>query len=567
MDNKEIIRQIELYASVLELQGEEAFKLRAYQNAVFNLEKLEQPLSGLSLQELEKLPGVGKAIAAKIDDANKNGVFHQLRKVLEEVPAGVIDMLSIDGLGPKKIQIIWKEMGIEDTDQLLQACENNQLAETKGFGQKTQENIKNALLFHRKASGQAHYATAEKQAASLEIYLKEELKGIEFCTVGQVRRKLEIVDEIQLIAVAENPDKLFDALDRCAFLQKNEKACGIFAWRGTFKENHLKIEVRIAGKDQYTSEVFVHSASEKHLAYRNEESGLTLMQLARKQTFVTETALYESAGLPYITPELREGYREFEWAKANLLPEPLQSSDVKGILHAHSTYSDGKHSLEAMAQHCKELGYEYLGITDHSKSAFYANGLQEFKIKEQHDEIDRLNEKLAPFKIFKGIESDILSDGSLDYAPEVLASFDFIIVSIHTALKMDANKATERLIRAIENPYTTILGHPSGRLLLAREGYPLHYSKIIDACAANGVCIEINASPWRLDLDWRWVYEALEKGVWISINPDAHEKDTVQDVYYGVCVGRKAGLTREKTLNAKNVAEMEHYFQQKKKRG
>ena len=256
----------------------------------------------------------------------------------------------------------------------------------------------------------------------------------------------------------------------------------------------------------------------------------------------------------------------FFLARENKIPVLLQDADLKGILHNHSTYSDGKHSLRQMAEHCKALGFEYLGISDHSRTASYAGGLEIEKVLKQHQEIDELNQELAPFRIFKGIESDILGDGSLDYPEEILASFDFIVSSVHSILNMDQKRATERLIRAISNPYTTILGHPTGRLLLRREGYPIDHKAVIDACAAHGVVIEINANPWRLDLDWRWVRYAMEQGVKLAINPDAHEMDGYEDMKYGVLVGRKGGLTKEMTLNALSGDEIASYFASRKSR-
>ncbi|HCB46883.1 MAG TPA: DNA polymerase/3'-5' exonuclease PolX, partial [Algoriphagus sp.] len=255
---------------------------------------------------------------------------------------------------------------------------------------------------------------------------------------------------------------------------------------------------------------------------------------------------------------------EVSLAKEQKIPTLLEEKDLKGILHNHSTYSDGKHSLRQMAEYCKELGYEYLGISDHSRTASYAGGLEIEKVQKQHEEIDQLNKELAPFKIFKGIESDILGDGSLDYPEDVLKSFDFIVSSVHSILNMDIKRATKRLLTAIENPYTTILGHPTGRLLLRREGYPIDHKTIIDACAKNKVVIEINANPWRLDLDWRWVRYAMDQGVMLSINPDAHEMDGYADMKYGVLVGRKGGLTKEMTLNALSLKEIQEYFDHKK---
>ena len=261
---------------------------------------------------------------------------------------------------------------------------------------------------------------------------------------------------------------------------------------------------------------------------------------------------------------MREGLSEVHKAQQNSIPTLLEDKDLKGILHNHSTYSDGIHTLEQMAEHCRQSGYEYLGISDHSKTAFYANGLQENRVLEQHIEINKLNQKLFPFRIFKGIESDILNDGALDYADNILASFDFIVASIHSNLKMTKEKATQRLLTAIENPYTTMLGHPTGRLLLKREGYPVDHKAIIDACVANNVIIEINANPYRLDMDWRHVLYAIEKGAWISINPDAHSMAEYDNMRYGVLVGRKAGLGKEQTFNALSVEQVATHFESKK---
>jgi DNA polymerase (family 10) len=562
LSNQEIFDQIELYADLLELQGENQFKVRSYHSAIYNLEKIDKNLAELTLAELEKLPGVGKAIALKIDDARNNGIFHQLKEQLEKVPPGIVDMLDISGLGAKKVGILWQELGIEDTDQLLQACENNQIAAVKGFGEKTQENIKQALLFKKASSDKLHYADAEVFVTQLGHFLNAQ--QLDYEVVGEFRRCLEIVEKIQVIVKTEQIGKALNQIDQADFLQKNTQKSGLFAWRGVFKANQLPLEIILTQPQNFVSEVFIHSASAKHLGFVPNGDGKSFLQIAQNQSFSSESVIYQKYNWAYIEPEMREGGFELALAPKNELPKLLEVKDIRGILHAHSTYSDGKHSLEQMALACKDLGYEYLGITDHSKSAFYANGLNEYRIQQQHQEIDLLNQKLAPFKIFKGIESDILSDGKLDYDDNVLKTFDFIIASVHSALKMSEEKATDRIIKAIENQYTTILGHPTGRLLLRREGYPLNHAKIIEACAANGVVIEINASPWRLDLDWRWVHYALEKGVMLSINPDSHETATIQEVKYGVLVGRKGGLTSTMTLNTKNVNEFEAFLQMRK---
>ena len=289
-----------------------------------------------------------------------------------------------------------------------------------------------------------------------------------------------------------------------------------------------------------------------------------MRQLARREKFQQEEAFYEKAGLQFIVPELREGLGEIGLAADKKLPHLLEDGDLRGSLHNHSTWSDGNHSIREMATWLRDHGYEYLGLCDHSQAAHYANGLSVERVRQQHQEIDQLNAELAPFRIFKGIESDILSDGALDYPADVLASFDFIVASIHSNLKMEEAKATNRLLRAIENPYCTMLGHPTGRLLLRRQGYPINYKAVIDACAQHNVIIEINANPWRLDLDWRWVRYALDQGVQLSINPDAHHTDGYADMRYGVLMGRKGHLTKEMTFNAKSVEEVAAYFEARK---
>ncbi|HSI91422.1 MAG TPA: PHP domain-containing protein, partial [Adhaeribacter sp.] len=378
------------------------------------------------------------------------------------------------------------------------------------------------------------------------------------------RRKLEIIETLQLVIATENLVHTQEKINEFPALAQDEKLSGPFVWRGTVAESGLKVEMKLVAEAQFVNEVFKNSASDLHLSlpYNGSE---TLYNLLKKVTFKTEAEVYEKAGLQFIEPELREGLGELELAHENKLPKLLEDTDLKGILHNHSTYSDGANTLEQMAVFCKEAGYEYLGMCDHSKSAFYANGLQEGRVVQQQKEIDKLNEQLAPFKIFKGIESDILNDGSLDYEESILKTFDFVVASIHSTLNMTREKATQRLITAIQNPYTTMLGHPTGRLLLRREGYPIDHQAVIDACAENGVIIEINANPWRLDLDWRWVHYALEKGVMLSINPDAHSTAGYADMRYGVLMGRKGGLSAEMTFNAKSREEVEAYFVKRKK--
>ena len=517
----------------MELHEENPFKVKSIANAAFKLDKTDIALQGLTLQELEKIEGIGKSIASKINEMQTTGTLKELDEMLGRTPAGIVDMLGIKGIGPKKVGQLWRELQIESVGELLYACNENRLTGLKGFGAKTQEQLKKQIEFHQSSRGKFHYASLENFANDLVEILKKQYYTELVSLTGAMRRKSEIIEQIEIIIATDQ--------------QIQEQAL----------ENKFGVKLNIitcASKDFYTT-LFKTTAHPEHLKQLNE---LTIQQP------VSEQEIYSSYQLAYIEPELREGLTEIELAKGNKLPQLIQYTDLKGILHNHSTYSDGIHSLKEMAEHCKQLGYEYLGICDHSQSAFYANGLKPDRVLEQHREIDQLNKQLHPFKIFKGIESDILNDGSLDYEPDVLKTFDFIVASVHSNLKMTEEKATARIIRAIENPYTTLLGHPTGRLLLSREGYPIDHKKIIDACAANGVIIELNAHPYRLDIDWRWIPYCLEKGVKISINPDAHEKNGYEDMKYGTYVARKGMLTKEMCFNAMKREEMEIYLNEKK---
>jgi DNA polymerase (family 10) len=558
MENKAIARTLRLLSQLMELHNVNPFKIKSVANAAFKVDKLPFAIKDKSLEEIGQIDGLGKSLSGKVWELLQTGTMGDLQAILADTPEGIVEMLGIKGIGSKKIGVIWKDLGIETIGELFYACNENRLIEAKGFGFKTQEEIRKILEFKMAAEGKFLYAQAEplvnKLFEDLSVWLNdfegESLLGV----AGEYRRCMEIIEEIELVLGAVNIEEVAAGLTDFEPLQFEEKGFDVYEAKTPFG---LKVQMRLVPKEDFYLSYFELTGNPRHVQ--------EVLSMAGAGHCDSEHAIYEKAGLAYIEPELREGLGEIELAKADALPVLIKYEDLKGSLHNHSTWSDGVNTLEEMALYCKDhLQLEYLGMCDHSKSAFYANGLNEQRIFAQHKEIDDLNERLAPFKVFKGIESDILYDGSLDYPQEILKTFDFVVASVHSILRMDEQKATSRLITAIENPYTTMLGHPTGRLLLSRKGYPIDYKKVIDACAANNVVIEINANPLRLDLDWRWHRYALERGVLLSINPDAHRMEKFMDMHYGIHVGRKGGLETKSCLNAFTLEEITAYFNKAK---
>ncbi|WP_294184692.1 DNA polymerase/3'-5' exonuclease PolX [uncultured Sphingobacterium sp.] len=551
MDNKAISKIFKLCSQLMELHNENPFRTKSMASASFKLDKLPFRIAEANIEELSAQPGIGKSIAEKAKEVAATGTFKELQTLMENTPSGIVDMLNIKGLGPKKIQIIWKELKIESIGELLYACNENRLVEAKGFGLKTQEDIKKSIEFSISNKGWFLYAKVLPWAERFLTDLKSHFPASLLSFTGDFRRKCEILSTVDLL-ISEHIDSVEKFLGAYTLIEKTENSIELTDDLGfTFKVFSSNI-------NDFYRDLILSTGSTAHL-------DLLYNILPDLPLLSSEEAIYRNLGLDYIEPQLREGLNEIDQAQNHSLPKLIEYRDLRGTLHNHSTYSDGVHSLEQMALHCKGvLGLEYLGICDHSKTAVYANGLTIERLEEQWKEIAALNEKLAPFKIFRGIESDILGDGSLDYPDEILAKFDFVVASVHSNLKMDEEKATARLIKAIENPYTTILGHPTGRLLLSRAGYPLDFKKIIDACAANGVVIEINANPLRLDLDWRWHRYAVEKGVLLSVNPDAHRTEGLQDMQYGVLVAQKGGLQANNCLNTYSLDDITAYFYKKK---
>jgi len=562
VDNKDIVKTLRKTASFMELHGENEFKIRGYNNAIYNIERITDPLEGMSIKELENVNGIGKSIAARIYELFDTGKITILEEMIAQTPGGVVEMMNIKGLGTKKIRSLWQELDITTIDQLRSSMDEGRLDTLKGFGGKVQDNIRKTIKFYLESKSKIHFSDGHLFSIEIIKKLESKLPSATISTTGEMRRKLEVLDIISLLVGEDQFYKLPGLLREDPLFTENSHSSP-YVWRGTYSDCPIPVEIYLCDPGSYYSRLLITTGSEAHLAFQTPDS-ISFKQQLTGVEYASEEEAYSKVGLPFIEPELREGLIEFQLAESKKIPKLLEMGDLRGIIHNHSHYSDGRHSLREMAEHCKSLGYEYLGISDHSKAAaFYANGMDEDRVKQQQEEIEELNAELAPFKIFKGIEADILPDGNLDYDPETLATFDFVVASVHSVLNMDLEKAMARMMRAITNPFTTVLGHLTGRQLLIREGFPLDHRAIIDACAENGVMIEINAHPHRLDLDWRWIPYALEKNVMLSINPDAHAKEGYQDMYYGVCVARKGGLTSSMTFNTKSRLEVEEYFQQR----
>jgi len=442
-------------------------------------------------------------------------------------------------------------------EDLFDACRQNRLVEVSGFGYKTQQTILAAIEFSYGAKGKFHLARVMPYAESFLRGMRSVFGDEQHEFTGEYYRKSDVIEHLVLLTTAMEMSGI-TASDWDAIA--TEGGPDLLGWTvdeatGVLKhEQGFVMEMEVVMHADFDRMLFERGAASRHIE---------LLGYTATDWKGSDRDTYAHKGVNFVVPCRREGHREFERPVEET--SLLKYSDIKGVLHNHTTYSDGLNSVEEMALYAMEIGMEYLGICDHSKTAGYARGLQVERVLQQFDEIDTLNQQLWPFKIFKGIESDILSNGDLDYEPEILRGFDLVVASVHSNLNMTQEKAMDRLLRAIENPYTTILGHPTGRLLLMREGYPIDHHKVIDACAANGVAIELNAHPYRLDIDWRYIDYAMEKGVMVSVNPDAHEKMGYLDMHFGVLSGQKGGLQTSQTLNALNLVEFEAYLAKRKK--
>lgn len=553
MTNKAIAKLFDQLAKLMELHGENSFKIRSYQNAYITIRKLDEPLSEMTDDQINTIPGVGKAIAEKIREALNTGSFPTLEKYKAMTPQGVVEMLNIDGLGPKKVDALWKDLEIESPGELLYACIENRLVILKGFGEKTQNEIKKKTEYYLASKNKFLYKNGEIEIEEIIAKIKSTYPEVTIHIVGEMRRQMPIVNALELLIVGKKEEFNF-AKENFIFSEHTDNESFI---KGK-SINGFAINLYFCHEEESGSKTFKFTGPTEFInQFVEKNPNISFKELR------DEKDIFSKAQLPYFEPFLRDGILEQPKWWTNPPKDIIQLNDIKGIVHNHSNYSDGIHSLKEMSDFVKSEGFEYFVITDHSKSAFYANGLKEDRLLQQIDEIQQLNKQYIDFQVFSGIESDILWDGQLDYDDEILERLDIVVASVHSILKMEKDKATERIIKAIEHPATRILGHPTGRLLLSRPGYAIDYQKVIDACAANNVVIELNANPLRLDLDWSWIPYCMEKGVMISINPDAHNKSAIHDIRYGVLAAQKGGLNAANCLNAKTLSEFKEWVASK----
>ena len=549
MDNYAIADNFSLLSKIMDIHGENSFKTKTYAIAAFHIEKLPEQLSATPRDKIIGIKGIGDSVGKKVMEMLDTGSLSVLKEYIEKTPPGIIEMLNIKGIGPKKINTIWKEMGIESIGELLYACNENRLTLFKGFGEKTQKNVQEAIEFYQQHQGHFLYAQMEALFPQIDAYLKKLFSPETVHVTGAYRRQDTTIDELEYVVLESNETikPKFQTAQPPELVEENPRN---LLYR---LKNGLKLRLYTGGKNR-AGELFTTTGPKEFTdAFRKKFPDVKVMGIETPDDKIHFTR----AKIPFIPPFFREDITVLD---RKTMPEWIKPEDIKGLIHCHSNWSDGVNTIEEMANECIRRGWEYMAISDHSKTAFYANGLTEERIREQHKQIDELNKKLKPFKIFKSIESDILNDGSLDYADKILETFDLVIASVHSNLKMTEDKAMTRLIKAIENPYTTILGHMTGRLLLSRNGYPVNHKKIIDACSANNVVIELNAHPRRLDIDWRWLDYVMSKKVLISIDPDAHALEGFDDVKYGVLAAQKGGLTKENNLSSFSLKQFENFI-------
>src|SRR5438093_8777412 len=583
MTKGDIAAVLEEIGTLLELKGENPFKIRAYANAARSIEAWGGNLSDLQDEEaLSKIPGIGKSIADKIKELAATGSLKYLEELRAEFPAAILELFSIPGLGAKKIKALYEKLQISSIEQLHQACEAGRVAELPGFGETTQAKICKAIEERTRHAGYFQFGQIAHEAETLKSDLAGHPDALQVDVAGSYRRRKEIVHDVDLVVATRKPE----AITR--FFAGHPLVASIIAQGPTKSSVRLRsgiqCDLRVVSVAEYPFALAYFTGNKEHnieLRSRALQRGWTLNEYrlaplpadpkARKRRAIKkipkvrdEAELYRALDLDFIPPELRENWGEFEAAEKHSLPYLIEKENLRGTFHCHTTASDGHNTLEELSQAAQTLALEYLGIADHSRSSIQAHGLDEAKLRAQITAIRRLNKKFDGFRLFAGVECDILRDGSLDFDDDVLSELDFVVASIHSVFNLSEGEMTRRVIRAIGNPLVTILAHPTGRLLLKREPYQLDIPSIRDVAAETGTWVELNAAPKRLDLDWRWWPRAKEKGVKCVINPDAHRAERLQDLWFGIGIARKGWLTKADVMNCLPLGKMERALRLKR---
>ena len=576
MTKEEIATVLEKVATLLELKEENPFKVRAYTNAARAIETFGGNVGNFEDEEaVAKIPGIGKSIALKIKELAATGSLKYLQDLTTEFPPGILELFSLPGLGAKKIKALHDKLGISSVEQLQKACEEGRVADLPGFGQTTQQKLCDSIAKRADHTGWFQFGQVAVEAEVLRADLAAHTDALQVDIAGSYRRRKEIVHDLDFLVATKHPEAIM------AFFVSHPLVESITA-RGPTKSSvrlrsGVQCDLRVVSTAEYPFALAYFTGNKEHnieLRSRALQRGWTLNEYrlapvpvdpkAKKPKAMKnipevrdESDLYRAVDLDFIPPELRENLGEFEAAEKHSLPKLIEKENLRGTFHCHTTASDGHNSIEEMAEAAQALGLEYLGIADHSRSSIQAHGLDESKLRVQIAAIRKLNEKLDGFRVFAGVECDILRDGSLDLPDEVLSQLDYVIVSIHSVFNLSETEMTRRVIRAIENPFVTMVAHPTGRLLLKREPYQIDIPAVLDAAARTGTWVELNAAAKRLDLDWRWWPLAKQKGVKCVINPDAHRIERLQDLWFGIGIARKGWLTKNDVMSCLSLGKIE----------
>lgn len=585
MTKEEIAGVLEQIGTLLELKNENPFKIRAYTNAARAIETFGGNVDNFQDEEaLSKIPGIGKSIAVKIKELAATGSLKYLEELSAEFPSGIFELFSLPGLGAKKIKALYDKLQVSSIEQLQKACETGRVAELPGFGETTQQKLGDVIAKRAAHAGSFQFGQVAAEAETLRFDLAAHGSALQVDLAGSYRRRKEVVNDVDLLVATKDAESI------TKFFVSHPLVESIIAQGPTKSSVRLRsgvqCDLRVVSPKEYPFALAYFTGNKEHnieLRGRALERGWTLNEYrlaalpvdpkAKKKRPTKEipdvhdeAGIYRAVDLDFIPPELRENWGEFEAAESHSLPKLIEKENLRGAFHCHTTASDGHNSVEEMAAAAQELGLEYLGIADHSRSSIQAHGIDEAKLRFQIASIRTLNKKLRGFRLFAGVECDILRDGSLDFPNDVLSELDYVVVSVHSVFNLSEEDMTRRVIRAMENPFVTMLAHPTGRLLLKRDPYQINVPKILDAAAATGTWIELNAAPKRLDLDWRWWPLAKQKGVKCVINPDAHRTERLRDLWFGIGVARKGWLTKADVMNCLPLTKIEAALLAKRRR-